>query len=151
MRAREDPPPQRARERPRGRAAARHGRLPLGRELPERDDPRPRGAAHGALPAAIVVRKASALGLGLPADVVNVLAGEFCANVRVLEGALTRLDAYATLAGRPVTLALLRETLGAPPGAGNGGPTLARIIGLVCEHYSLSRTEIASPRRTARL
>ena len=103
------------------------------------------------LRAALVARKASALGLGLPADVVTVLAEEWCVNVRVLEGALTRLDAYATLAGRPVTLALLRETLGFPPGAANGGPTLARIIGVVCEHYRLSRTEIASPRRTARL
>ena len=104
-----------------------------------------------ALRLALVARKAEAMDLALPPDLVNVLAAEWASNVRLLEGALTRLGAYATLAGRPVTLGLLREVLGASPAAGNGGATAERIIGAVCEHYEMSRTEIASPRRTARV
>jgi chromosomal replication initiator protein len=104
-----------------------------------------------ALRLALVARKAAALSLPLPEEVAHVLAEEWCTNVRSLEGALTRLDAYATLAGRAVTLPLLREALGTSPSARATGPTVERIIGAVCEHYRLTRTEIASPRRTARL
>jgi chromosomal replication initiator protein len=104
-----------------------------------------------ALRLALVEQKARALGLTLPADVSACLAESWCTNVRVLEGALTRLDAYASLAGRPITLALVREALGAPPSSGDGGPTVERIIGEVCQHFKVSRTELASTRRTARL
>ena len=47
-------------------------------------------------------------------------------------------------------LALVREVLGRPAGAG-GPPTLQRIIEEVCDHFQLSQDEIASGRRTARL
>jgi len=104
-----------------------------------------------ALRLALVTHKASALGLTLPPDVTSCIAEEWCANVRVLEGALTRLDAYAALTSRPITLALVRDALGSPPGARNGRPTVERIIGEVCQHFKLSRTEIASGRRTARV
>jgi len=99
---------------------------------------------------ALVSRKAAALELKLPAEVVTALADGWASNGRILEGALTKLDAYATLAGRAITLPLLREALGAPRKAG-GAPLLERIIAEVCEHYRLTRREIASPRRTARI
>jgi chromosomal replication initiator protein len=99
---------------------------------------------------ALVERKAEAVGLALPPDVASALARDWTANVRVLEGALTRLDAYATLAGRPVTLELLRQVLGSSD-ARNGSPSPGRIIDAVCAHYQLSRAEIASVRRTARV
>ena len=104
-----------------------------------------------ALRLALVEQKARGLGLTLPADVAACLAESWCMNVRVLEGALTRLDAYASLAGRPIRLGLVREALGAPPSSGDGGPTVDRIIGEVCQHFKVSRAEIASARRTARL
>ena len=100
---------------------------------------------------ALVARKASALGLGLPPEVVSALADGWAANGRALEGALTKLDAFATLAGRPITLALVHEALGEAPAARNGAPSLEKIIGVVCEHFQLTRREIGSPRRTARL
>jgi chromosomal replication initiator protein len=104
-----------------------------------------------ALRLALVARKARALGLEVPDDVARVLADEWCDNVRVLEGALTRLDAYATLAGRPLTLAVLREALGTSPAVATDGTAMERIIGAVCDHYGLSRAELASVRRTARV
>jgi len=99
---------------------------------------------------ALVSRKAAALNLALPPEVVTALADGWAGNGRLLEGALTKLDAYATLAGRAITLALLREALGSPR-SGNSGPSLERIITEVCQHYRLTRREITSQRRTARI
>jgi chromosomal replication initiator protein len=102
-----------------------------------------------ALRLALVRAKASAIGLSLDPDVHSYLAQGWCANVRELEGALTRVEAFAALSGREVDLSLVREVLGTPPGSGQA--TIERVIGEVCEHYHLSRTEIASARRTARV
>jgi len=103
-----------------------------------------------ALRGALVERKASTLGVGLAPEVASYLAEEWCANVRELEGALTRVEAYATLSGRTIDLALVREALGPSPVA-RRGPSLQRIVGEVCQHYRLSRDELSGPRRTARL
>jgi chromosomal replication initiator protein len=100
---------------------------------------------------ALVARKAEAIGLALDPPVSAYLAEAWCANVRVLEGALNRIEVFAAVAGRPITLGLAREALGAPPASANGRMSVDRIIGEVCQHYSLSRAEIASQRRTARV
>jgi len=103
-----------------------------------------------ALRRALVESKASALGVSFAPEVASYLAEEWCANVRELEGALTRVEAYASLSGRSVDLALVREALGPSPVA-RRGPSLQRIIAEVCQHYRLSRDDLSSPRRTARL
>ena len=103
-----------------------------------------------ALRRALVERKASALGVSFAREVGGYLAEEWCANVRELEGALTRVEAYASLSGRAIDLALVREALGPSPVA-RRGPSLQRIIGEVCQHYRLSRDDLSGPRRTARL
>ena len=103
-----------------------------------------------ALRRALVERKASALGVSFAGEVGGYLAEEWCANVRELEGALTRVEAYASLSGRAIDLALVREALGPSPVA-RRGPSLQRIIGEVCQHYRLSRDDLSGPRRTARL
>jgi len=58
--------------------------------------------------------------------------------------------AYASLSGRAIDLALVREALGPSPVA-RRGPSLQRIIAEVCQHYRLSRDDLSGPRRTARL
>ena len=103
-----------------------------------------------ALRRALVERKASALELSLAPEVASYLAEEWCANVRELEGALTRLEAYASLSGRTVDLALVREALGPSPLA-RRGPSLQRIVAEVCQHYGVGRDELSGRRRTARL
>ena len=103
-----------------------------------------------ALRRALVERKASALGVSFAQEVGGYLAEEWCANVRELEGALTRVEAYASLSGRAIDLALVREALGPSPVA-RRGPSLQRIIAEVCQHYRLSRDDLSGPRRTARL
>ncbi|HZP42263.1 MAG TPA: chromosomal replication initiator protein DnaA [Candidatus Binatia bacterium] len=104
-----------------------------------------------ALRRAVLRQKSSALGLVLTPEVATYIADGWCANIRLLEGALTRLEAFASLSGRAVDLGLVREVLGPAPAGVGGRPTVERIIGEVCHHFRLSRAEIASGRRTARI
>jgi chromosomal replication initiator protein len=104
-----------------------------------------------ALRLALVRQKATALALPLEPDVAVYIADHWCSNVRVLEGALTRLEASVSLSGRALDLPLVREVLGPAPGGPGTQLTMERIIGEVCHHFRLSRAEIASGRRTARV
>lgn len=106
-----------------------------------------------ALRLALVGRKAAALGITLQPSVAKHLAEEWCANVRELEGALTRLAAVASLCGKLLTLGIVRETLEPyrrRPRTGESA-SVARIVGEVCRYYHLTRAELVSARRTARL
>ena len=104
-----------------------------------------------ALRLALVRRKAAELALVLLPEVITHMADLWCENVRQLEGALTRVDAFANLAGRPITLDLVEEALAAYATPRSSRPTLERIVDEVCRHFRLSRTELASARRTARV
>jgi len=99
---------------------------------------------------AIVERKAAGLGLELPPEVQRFLADHWCANVRELEGALTRIDALAHLSGQVATLPVVRQTL--PPRKGPAAVrTVEEIVDEVCRHFRVTPAEIASPRRHARV
>lgn len=104
-----------------------------------------------ALRLALVERKATALGFELDIDVVRYLAEHWCENVRELEGALTRIDASRALSSREPTLELVRAALAPYARPLDGNLTVSRIAGEVCRHYQVSRAELASPRRTARI
>jgi len=61
---------------------------------------------------AILQKKAEQEGLvDIPREVFHFIATLITANIRELEGALVRVRAYASLVGRPITLALAEETL----------------------------------------
>jgi chromosomal replication initiator protein len=104
-----------------------------------------------ALRLALVERKATALGFQLDIDVVRYLAEHWCGNVRELEGALTRIDAARALSGREPTLELVRGALAPYARPLDGRLTVTRIVSEVCRHYRVTRAELSSPRRTARI
>ncbi len=60
---------------------------------------------------AIVRNKSAARGYELPAGVAEFIAESITANIRELEGALTRVVAFAALSNRAMTLELAREAL----------------------------------------
>ena len=106
-------------------------------------------APDPALRQALVRRKAQALGLDIDVELTHYLAEHYCANVRELEGAINRLEAYASLSGHPVSVDLARHAL-EPLAAMNGGrPTLQRICDEVCSEVGLSFQDLAGRRRTA--
>jgi chromosomal replication initiator protein len=103
-----------------------------------------------ALRLALVERKSATLGLTLDPETAAFVAEGWCENVRELEGALLRIEAFAHVAGRPVELGLVREVLGAPRRRGHQG-SLRHVIAEVCEHFKVTHAELVSGRRTARL
>jgi len=62
---------------------------------------------------AILRKKAEEDKVHLPDDVATFLATHIASNIRELEGALVRVGAFSSLYGRPITLELAKEVLGA--------------------------------------
>ncbi len=79
--------------------------------------------------------------------VIEFLAHRISTNVRVLEGALTRLYAFASLVGREVTLDVAQECLADILRASDRKVTVDEIIRKVADHYNLRMTDILSPKR----
>ena len=90
--------------------------------------------------------------------VLDVIAGRIEGSVRELEGGLIRVVAFASLTGRELSAALADVVLadlypatiaraGTPPPR----PTVARIQDVVCEHFAITREELLSATRTARV
>ena len=104
-----------------------------------------------------ILRKRAALDrIALPdPTVLELIADRVDANVRALEGALIRVIAHGSLTGRPIDTELAAAVLGpAPvrPGAPAAAPmTIERVQELVAGHFGLTRDDLVSARRTAKL
>jgi chromosomal replication initiator protein len=86
--------------------------------------------------------------LKLAPGVLEFLAHRISTNVRVLEGALTRLFAFASLVGREITLELAQDCLADILRASDRKVTIDEIIRKVADHYNLRMTDMLSARRT---
>jgi chromosomal replication initiator protein len=97
-------------------------------------------------------------------EVLRVIADRIPTNIRALEGALIRVVAFASLTGRPLTPDVAEEVLaglypraGAAPGAGRAAApatarvTLGGIVDAVCEAFGVTREDLLSSSRAARL
>ena len=86
------------------------------------------------------------------AEVLHRIATSVPANLRRLEGALTRVAAVSSMLGRPPTPELVDQALGndggAAPVSGGEEPTVDAIAAAVCEVLRISRADLISPRRT---
>ena len=108
---------------------------------------------------AVLRKRAQQDGIDVPDPaILDIIAGRIEGSVRELEGGLIRVVAFASLTGRPLTVALADEVLaglypraiaraGTPPAR----PTVGLIQELVCEHFSLTREELLSTSRAARV
>ena len=79
--------------------------------------------------------------------VLEFLAHRISSNVRVLEGALTRVMAFASLVGRPVDLDMAQESLADILRASDRKVTVEEIQRKVVAHYNVRMTDLLSPRR----
>jgi len=79
--------------------------------------------------------------------VLEFLAHRISSNVRVLEGALTRLYAFGSLVGREVTLDAAQECLADILRISQRKVTIDEIIRKVSDHYNLRMTDLLSSRR----
>ncbi|MEL6236234.1 MAG: chromosomal replication initiator protein DnaA [Pseudomonadota bacterium] len=83
----------------------------------------------------------------LASGVLEFLAHRINSNVRILEGALTRLFAFASLVGRRINLDMAQESLADILRASDRKLTIEEIIRKVAEHYNVKVTDMLSARR----
>lgn len=79
--------------------------------------------------------------------VLQYLAQKISSNVRVLEGALTRLFAFADLVRREVTVDLAKECLTDVLRATDKKVTMDEILKRTCEYYKIRQVDMISPNR----
>jgi chromosomal replication initiator protein len=79
--------------------------------------------------------------------VLEFLAHRISSNVRVLEGALTRLFAFASLIGRRITLDMAQECLADLLRTADRKVTIDQIKRKVADHYNLRLSDLISARR----
>jgi chromosomal replication initiator protein len=86
-------------------------------------------------------------GLQISGGVLEFLAHRITTNVRVLEGALTRLFAFASLVGREITLELAQDCLADILRASDRKLTIEEIQRKVAEHYNIRLSDMIGPKR----
>ena len=86
-------------------------------------------------------------GLVIADGVLEFLAHRISTNVRVLEGALMRLFAFATLVGKEITLELTQDCLADILRASDRKITIEEIQRRVSEHFNIRLGDLIGPRR----
>ena len=87
-------------------------------------------------------------GININNGILEFLAHRISSNVRVLEGSLTRLFAYASLVGRPVDIDMAQECLADILRISERKVTIEEIIRKVADHYNLRMSDMISARRS---
>jgi len=85
--------------------------------------------------------------LVLAQGVLEFLALRISTNVRVLEGALTRLFAFASLVGREITMDLTQDCLSDVLRASERKISIEEIQRKVSEHYNIRLSDMIGPKR----
>jgi len=107
---------------------------------------------------AILARKAEMHHISLPPAVAEFVASKIKANIRNLEGALTRLVAYASLTGAQIDLVMAQQVLKNLISSDDRRVSIEHIQRLVCQEYALTlgqlkaksnRATVSHPRQVA--
>jgi chromosomal replication initiator protein len=110
----------------------------------------------------VLRKRAQHDGAAVSEPVLETIARRICGNIRALEGALVRVVAYGSLTGETMTADLADTVLdgfygraGRTTVGGVGGsrpaPSLEAIQDAVCDAFAITRDELMSPSRAARL
>ncbi|WP_306004435.1 chromosomal replication initiator protein DnaA [Aquicoccus porphyridii] len=101
----------------------------------------------GILQSKVEIQRAQYPDLVLADGVLEFLAHRISTNVRVLEGALTRLFAFASLVGREITHELTQDCLADVLRASERKITVEEIQRKVSEHYNIRLSDMIGPKR----
>lgn len=99
---------------------------------------------------AILNKKAELGGYNIPYEVKDYVATHIKSSIRELEGALTKLSAFAKLSTNPITVEFAEEALKdliSPDSRRDITPEL--IIDIVAEHFNIRPEDILSQKRSA--
>jgi len=86
-------------------------------------------------------------GLVIQDGVLEFLSHRISTNVRVLEGALTRLCAFASLVGRDISMELTQDCLSDVLRASERKITVEEIQRKVSDHYNIRLSDMIGPKR----
>ena len=101
----------------------------------------------GILQSKVDAQRAIYPNLEIDPRVLEFLAHRISTNVRVLEGALTRLFAFASLVGREINIDLTQECLADVLRASERKVSIEEIQRRVAEHYNIRLSEMVGPKR----
>ena len=93
---------------------------------------------------AILKRKAETEAVPLPDSVAMFIANRIKSNIRELEGSLTRLVAYASLKGLPLTIDLAQDVLRNTLDLDDRAVTIEQIQRFVADYYQLRLVDLKS-------
>jgi chromosomal replication initiator protein len=97
---------------------------------------------------AILKRKSRERGHELPDDVARLLAEHIDRNIRELEGAVTRLQGFASLSGQALTPELATRVLRDVFTQSRGQLSMEEILRVVTAHFNTRLSELQSKRRS---
>ncbi|WP_432817309.1 chromosomal replication initiator protein DnaA [Sulfitobacter sp. JB4-11] len=101
----------------------------------------------GILQSKLETQRATYPGLDVGEGVLEFLAHRITANVRVLEGALTRLFAFASLVGREIDMALTQDCLSDVLRESERKISVEEIQRTVSDHYNIRLSDMLGPKR----
>ncbi|MBF9031218.1 chromosomal replication initiator protein DnaA [Rhodobacterales bacterium HKCCE3408] len=93
------------------------------------------------------VQRAKTPGLTIAPGVLEFIAHRLSTDVRTLEGALTRLFAFADLIGSEITMDLTQECLSDLLRSADRKVTIDEIMKKTCEHYNIRQSDMIGPSR----
>ena len=98
---------------------------------------------------AILRKKAESENISIPHDVISLVASSIDTNIREIEGAYTKIVAYASLMGSPITVELAKKILDdMGTSTKNKQITFDDIIQVTAEYFKLKKEEFFSKKRT---
>ncbi len=100
---------------------------------------------------AILKRKAQDLNIQVSNEVLNFLAENIKNNIRQIEGAIKRLDAYSKLNGKSISIDLAKSVVGDILNIEDLAITKEKIISEVSAFYNVNSEEIRGKKRTGNI
>ena len=97
---------------------------------------------------AILHKKARLRGYEIPDELLDYIAGCVESNVRLLEGALTKLISETQIGGKPMTLETARDVLGNFEGRPVRTLQIGEILEAVSTHFSIKLHDLVGRRRS---
>ena len=101
----------------------------------------------GILHSKLEAQQANYPGVSIADGVLEFLAHSITSNVRVLEGALTRLFAFSSLVGREITMDLTQDCLADILRSNERKVTVEEIQRKVSEHFNIRLSDMIGPKR----
>lgn len=96
---------------------------------------------------AILRKKADAERLEIPNDTLSYIAGQIVSNIRELEGALVRVQAFATMQNREITTSLAADALKSMIKGSDKELTIDKIQKDVARYYHITVDDLKGKRR----